>query len=555
MRVTLIFIFFHITFLSLNAQIVNEPINSNIYSFLERLSDKGIIEVDDLIKPFSRKYIAIKLTEAKNNFEKLTELEKEELDFFMKDYFLELEAFKAKNIDNKYLSYFGEDESGRYRFFLYSDEIFKMNANPILGFGIKYPGKERNLHAWLGISTYGYLINNIGFNLYFRSDNESGNGLDIFREFTPETGIIPNVAEEGKNIAYSEVRASMSIDWVWGNLMVSKDFIQYGYAKMGNIVLSTKAPSFPYISLKIKPVDWFSFTYFHAWLSSTVVDSINLEAYHRNIYRDKYMAWHSLTLTPFKGLDISFGESVVYADRLELLFLMPVSIYYFADEYISNNGDKPGDANQQIFVTVSSKNHIMNTHLYGTLFVDELTIGGIQGPLSYNPEAGIGTERRSRTQLGFTLGLSVNDLPIDNLTLSTEYTRINPFVYGHHDPAQTYTNSTYLMGHWIGHNSDLFYLNVNYRFLRGLQANIWGTYIRKGSSDYSDQYTSNYQPEFLFGLRNDYKYFGVNLKYEILHEFYFETHFRLSKISNEQEDGSFINNSINEFSFAISYGL
>lgn len=132
--------------------------------------------------------------------------------------------------------------------------------------------------------------------------------------------------------------------------------------------------------------------------------------------------------------------------------------------------------------------------------------------------------------------------------------RIKPFVYGHHDPAQTYTNSSYLMGHWMGHNSDLVYLDLTYRFFRGFQSNLWGAYIRKGRGDYSDQYK---QPEldFLFGLRNNYKYFGFNLKYELMHELNIETRFKFTNISTEQSDGSFKDDQIKEFSFSIYYGF
>ena len=536
------------------AQIVYEPLYKDIYPFLERLSHKGIIELDDLIKPLSKKYLSEKLVETKSKIEMLTELEKEELDFFLRDYFLEIEGFAEKNKDEKYLSYFKDDSADRFRFFSYSDKTFKFNASPILGFNLKYPDKERIIHSWMGVSSYGYLLSNVGVSLDIKINNEKGDNLDIKKAFTPETGILPEVSDKGRDLAYTEVRTSISADWGWGDLVIAKDYIEYGYAKFGNLVLSNKAPSFPYVRIDLKPVDWFKFSYFHAWLSSTVIDSAKLIEYKRDIYRDKYLAWHSLTVTPLKGLDISIGESVVYSDKIEFLYLMPVMFYYLADEYISNRVNKPGDANQQIFLTISSKNHLINTHLYGTLFVDELTIGGLNASLVINPTYGGATTRRQRTQLGYTLGLSVTDLPIDNLTLSAEYTKLYPFVYGHHDPGQTYKNSDYLMGHWMGHNSDLIYLDLNYRFIRGLEANFWGSYIRQGSQSYSRQYTQP-EPQFLFGLRNNYKYFGFNLKYELLHELNFETRFKLTKISSEQTDGSFLSDKINEYSFSIYYGL
>ncbi|OGV01867.1 MAG: hypothetical protein A2330_00885 [Ignavibacteria bacterium RIFOXYB2_FULL_36_7] len=483
----------------------------------------------------------------------LNGLEKEELAFFEKDYYLEIEGFSKKNEDKKSLNYFEKDTAGRFRAFYYSDKTFKLNADPIIGYQVTFPGKDRNIHSWVGIYSYGYFSDNIGVSMDFRSNNEHGTNIDGEKDFTPETGIIPVGSD---NIDYTEVKSMVSIDWGWGNAVVAKDFIEYGYAKSGNLVLSNKAPSFPYIRLQLNPVDWLNFYYFHAFLSSNVIDSAKLAEYKRDIYINKYFAWHSLIVTPLKGLDISVGESVVYGSKLELVYLMPFLFYYYADDFLSDREGKPGDANSQIFLSVSSRNHLKNTHFYGTFFIDELTLRGISGTLFVDTGTieGAFTDEESRTQVGYTVGLSAVDMPYDNLTLTAEYTRINPFVYGHHDPAQTYTNSSYLMGHWMGHNSDLIYLEINYRFLRGLQATLWGEYIRKGSSDHSEQY-GDHQPAFLFGLKNYYKYLGLNLKYEFMHDLNFEARFRLNMISSEQEDGSFEDSHVNEFSFLVYYGL
>ncbi len=539
----------------LNAQTVFEPLNKDIYSYLERLSQKGIIDLNDLIKPLSRKYISEKLIDANSKIDMLTDLEKDELYFYEKEYYVELKYFDKDYWNNSYNN-FGNNLSNRYRMFSYDDDILKFGASPVVGYEISYPGVNRDVHSWMGLYGYSYLLNKIGLSFEFKTNNEHGMGIDSKKEFTPQTGIISVAHDHGKDIDYSNVNSMVSFDWGWGDIVVAKDFIEYGYAKSGNIVLSNKAPSFPFVRLRLTPFKKINFYYFHAWLSSNVIDSLMLAEYRRDIYINKYLAWHAITYTPFQGLDLSLGESIVYSDKIEPLYLMPFMCFYMADEFLSNRHDQPGDANSQMFLSVSSKNFIKNTHIYATLFVDELTLKGINGTLFVNT----GTlenaldDRKLRPQMACTVGLSVADLPIDNLTVTTEYTRINPYVYGHHDPAQTYTSSSYLMGHWMGHNSDVIYLNLNYRFIRGLQADLWGEYIRKGSSDYSGQYKMP-QPKFLFGLMNYYKYIGVNLKYELIHELNFETRLRVNIESHEQEEGSFQNNQVNEFAFSLSYGL
>ena len=396
-----------------------------------------------------------------------------------------------------------------------------------------------------------------------RVHNEQGTYLDPYRYFTPDEGIIPSartaLETHENSFDYSEVRGMISARWEWADVIFAKDFITYGYAKSGNLVLSDKAPSFPYIRIDLHPVSWLSFHYFHAWLASYVLDSVNFDLGLRTIYRNKYFAWHSLVITPVKGLDLSIGESIVYADKVEPVYLIPFMFYFLADDFLDNRTyDQKGDANSQIFLSVSSRGQIRNTHLYGTLFIDELTLAGLTGSLLSNNHHTMGGtvfgSNRVRSQIGFTFGASVTDLPIDNLTLTTEYTRLNPFVYQHHDPAQTYTNSGYILGDWIGPNADLFYLNLNYRIVRGLQVDLQGEYIRKGSESDSLQY-GNIQPPFLYGLNHHYTYMGINLKYEPIHELNIIAGFRQNLQSDQQDDNSFIDTRTNVFSFSVYYGL
>ena len=125
-----------------------------------------------------------------------------------------------------------------------------------------------------------------------------------------------------------------------------------------------------------------------------------------------------------------------------------------ADHYLSNAKNTAG-GNSQFFWSISSRNHIKNTHLYSTLFIDEIRLETLFDKVN------------SRNQVGFTFGASVTDFPLDNLTLTAEYTRINPFVYTHFLPAQTYQNASYNLGHWMGNNGDLLYGALNYQIHSG----------------------------------------------------------------------------------------
>lgn len=586
---------------SAKAQTVFEPVQSSIYDFLDLMAQKGIIEFHDEIRPVSREYLANKLMEInvkqsnadsiqKVGSNELTGVEKDELNFYLKDFGMEIaninknsrknedifskmskesENIKSENSDRQIINHqqtdgnsaimqtpvefdttyetiVNKDPFERYRLFSYANSLFKINAGPILGYELGTRDGAKYSHRWNGLYMYGYLSKDIGFNFRFQDNSEDGTTVDHSKRFTPTTGVI--IAKtDVNNIQYSEVNVNVAYNWSWGQLSAGKDFLNWGYGQSGLLVLSDKAPSFPFIRLDLCLASWLRFNYIHAWLSSDVIDSTQtyytaLQDQPRTIYRDKYLAQHTLTITPTRGLDVSIGESIVYSDRLQISYLIPIMFFRLADHYLSRAENAAG-GNSQFFLGVSSRNQIKNTHLYGTIFIDEITLESAFDPV------------KQRNQFGFTLGGSITDLPLDNLTFTAEFTKIFPYVYTHFISTQTYQSSGYVMGHWMGNNADLAYGALKYKFLRGLNATLWAQYVRKGGQGPEvDQYTQP-QPPFLYGLRTNYSYLGLEIKYEIIHELFARLQFQTTNTSSQQTNLSFSDHRMNEFYVALYYGI
>ena len=535
----------------LEAQVVYEPLYEDVYNFLRRVSQKGIIEFDDLIRPLPRTYIEEKLLETDSLSLKLTPLEKEELKFFLKDFYFEKWLIDGNENKRENLDYFNYDPADRWRMFSYGGEGFKINANIILGAEVGSVKKSKQTHYWNGFYSYGYISNILGFSFDFRDNTEEGTTLDKTRSFTPETGVnarsdLNYYPYSSDKMEYSEAKMMLATNWKWGSIAAGKEFLEWGYADNGLLVMSQKSPSFPLIRLDIHPVDWLSFNYFHAWLASDVIDTTSFyyteTGTRRYQFRDKYLASHTLTIKPTKGLDISLGESIVYSDKLQFLYLIPITFFRLADHYLSRQSNEAG-SNAQFFFNVSSKGHIKNTHLYGTLFIDELTLNGL-----FKSE-------KQRNQIGFTLGSSLTDLPFENLTLKLEYTKIYPYVYQHYVSTTTYESDSYVLGHWMNNNADQVYGSAQYRFIRGLEALVYARYIRQGEHADPTKQFDQPQPPFLSGLRTEYTYLGAQVKYEFLHDLFVRARYQFMKTSMQQEDLSFIDNNEQEFYFAVYYGL
>jgi hypothetical protein len=201
--------------------------------------------------------------------------------------------------------------------------------------------------------------------------------------------------------------------------------------------------------LDYKPLKWLNFNYTHAWLNSNIADSSlsyftntgRIDNDFRLVFVQKYLATHSIEVEAMKGLNIAIGESILYSDKIDPGFLIPINLFKFYDNNRSNYLIEAG-SNGQYFLSVSSRNQIKNTHLYSTLFIDEIKVSAMLN------------KKESRNQLGFNLGGSITDVFIPYLTLGAEYTRVNPFVYSNLIPAQNYTSYNYSLGDWMGNNFD-----------------------------------------------------------------------------------------------------
>jgi hypothetical protein len=179
--------------------------------------------------------------------------------------------------------------------------------------------------------------------------------------------------------------------------------------------------------------------------------------------------------------------------------------------------------------------------LYSSLIIDEIAIGTLFD------------KKKERYQMGFSVGASVTDLPVENLKLTIEFAKIYPFVYDHFNPVQSYTNASYTMGHWIGNNGDQAYVSAAYRILRGLNIHLSAQYIRKGErgTPYIQQFALT-QPPFLFGDKTYYSILDAEAKYEITHELFVRSRYRYMKTTSDTEG---MDGSSNEFRLAFYYGL
>ena len=518
---------------------VNEPVTSTVYEYLYRMAEKGLIRWNDYQLPLDRKAIASALDSLTYLKDHLSKTENRELAFHHQEYSFDGYDSQVQNV------LFKKDAFKRLRAASFGEGSVKLFVDPLVGFQFLKAGDKNNAQYFSGVRLAGYFGKKWGFNFAFRDNTDKGDTLLHRSSFSPVEGTVPTITNS-RLTNYSNINFNIAYRWDKGSISAGQENLSWGYGLSGNIALSGRAPSFPYIKFDFHPLHWLRFDYFHGWLQSNIIDSLRsyntgtgIYGSRRELYQPKFIAHHAITVTPMKGLDIALGESMVYTDRLNFAYLIPINFFKIYDQYNSRYNINAGD-NSQFFGFISSRNHLKNTHIYAQIFIDEIRASKV-----FN-------KRERRNQFAYTFGINKTDLFIPYLTAGIEYSRVNPFVYNNLIPAETYESHSYSLGDWMGNNADRLYGFVQYVPLPKLRVRISHQNIRKGESGtLEQQYNQVPQPEFLFKKLFDYKETSLLARYEWINRL--NLLFEVNKININYTNAYSTNEKA--FRFGINYGL
>ena len=472
------------------AQMIPEPVGDEaVYLFLDELAADGVITLNGVAKPYNRLMIRKKLEEADAVRKGLTAngalptggAEDREKSGSASPH---LTTRQQKELDFWLNIYSSGEPDGKFKLLLspatayYRDSLFSVTVPPILGLtaGVTMAGpadqaegtgttSRQHTIAWKnGAKVYG----NYGRWGFFAAlqDNHQDPLLGRPEYLTRERG---GHIKNGTD--FSEMTGGVSYQWKWGDIAFLKDAPVWGSGYAGTNILSGRAPSFMHIRLHLKPADWVEMTWIHGWLTSMVVDSTRSywisNAYgttYREHYRRKYIAANIFTFTPVEKLHISAGNSVIWSDpRITPYYLMPIFFYKSVDHAV-NSGIN--NSNSQMFLDISS-NNIRHLHLYGTLFIDELS-----------------TARFTNSDYNFFSwkgGLRTGNFSfLPNTWLTAECTFTYPLTFQHNVTVTTFENQGYNLGHWMRDNSRSWYFAIDWRPVRAAGVTLWHERSERG---------------------------------------------------------------------------
>ena len=525
----LISLFFFVNF-SLHTHLSGQEIphsinNIGIYDFLDELANQQVIEINSAVKPYSRLFIAQRLNEADEKRDQLNPRQQKELDFYLMDFGKELNE--------------GKNWIRRKDVFYYKDTLFSLTVNPILGGELFTNSSGSATYLRNGAEARGY-IQNWGFYASLRDNHEKPLlGLPDYLN-TREGGHLKGSTD------WSEMQGGVTWSWTWGNAGLIKERQQWGNNYNGANIFGGNNPTFVQLRLHLNPVGWFDFNYFHGWLNSMVVDSSRsywvTNSYgtdYREVYHKKYIASNMFSFIPAKNLILSAGNSIVYTDRhFNAAYLIPLFFYKSVDHSQTSGVD---NMNSQMFFDISSRN-VKNLHLHLTLFVDELSVSRF-------------TIKDEWNYFSWKTGFRLSNIPVQNLSFTTEFTYTYPLSYQHYVPTLTFETAGYNLGHYLKDNSREWYFSFDYKPLRALNVNLFLIDAIRGP-DYNELGGSRVGNPPLASIEWHNTTFGLKGSYQVINDLYTWFSFTNSNIrGNEDWSAPYFSGKKNTFNLGLTLGF
>lgn len=513
-----------------------------LYSFIDELANEKLIELNSVVKPYTRKQVCDWLTTAAASTG-LSTRQKKQIDFYLKEYTL-YSSDSVNPYGSSKLNLIGKwtnksalqlNQLG----YFYKDDLFTFSVKPIWGIDYKSNDSGSVRHFWGGLSANATVGDHWGIYASLR-DNSTTEIVAFPSYFSMDEGGNYKVGEGGRPGGdYSEMRGGITYSWSWGDFGLVKDHLSVGNNYHGANILSGRTPSYAMMKLHLKPAKWFDFNYHHGWLVSEDIDSArsyySTAGTYKAVYRQKYIATNLFTFIPWKGVNFSLGNSIIYTDLggPHPAYFIPFMFYKSIDHTLNHNIE---NQNSQMFTDLSIR-AIKHLHLYGTLYVDEFKKDRVTIDSLHN-------------FFSIKTGARLSNWPVKNVSLTFEFTRSSAMSYKHTVAALAYSSNKYNLGHYLGDNSQETYLSIDVKPLPRLYLKAEYFYAMHGD-DYIYNFYMGYDPTNIPIVENltwSNHTLGIYATYELLNDVFVKFYYVSSNIKGFDQNGLSAQDYLDKFS-------
>ncbi len=438
---------------------VNVPLDHPVYAFIERFEARGVLggQVGG-IRPFSRQYVAELLRAVRRAVDagwEISAVERALLERYESAWSFELGRELPVGLKGRVRAglpalYYSAEE-GDVR----ADLLFRQQTDRFVGF--QRAESERIYRQTVGGTVRGLLGEHVGFRISFTQTREQGTRTYTWRDQVYQRRIeVPQL--KGSLTDYHEALGYMTFALPYIDVEFGKDEARWGPGRDDNLGLSNHAPSFTMLRLKSNIGAFRLVSIAGALrpcpdrpdspLCSGMADpqaSYVANGQSRVIERQKFLAAHRLEVALTSWLDVGFHEMVVYGDRgLEPTYLNPLMFYWAAQSHL---GDK-----DNVMMGLDFDIHPGgNRRYYLSYVIDDLKKAAIFSDDFAN-------------KFSLQTGMLWVDPPLlSDGDLLVEYVRIEPWIYTHKFPINTFRHFDVSLGHELAPNSDRIALALEKR--------------------------------------------------------------------------------------------
>lgn len=525
----------------LTAQVELVSADHEVYGFLKRMQVRGVLvdQYSTAYLPYDRETIAYLIDNIADRRERLSSAENAALQRYMVEFSYELGLPREERISllsEGVQDLFDPRQKYLYRF---EDETAVISANLLLGSEIQYWDIEtiadNTTSLWqVGGGISGTIGGWFGFSLqavngFVGGSRELGKqNIEVDRTYK-----IEEPDSRFYDFTYGHVRAANS----WGSVTIGRERLIGGNGPVRSTLLfSDYAPEIDYIGLNVQ-YNRFFFNFFHGWILGEE-EFIFLDDDIRTRYLpDKYVSFHRIGAYFFNTrLQVAVSEMIVYGDRgIEIAYLNPF-LFFKSVEHSLRDRDKA-----LIALDIQLRPY-RGVELYGDLLIDDIAFNKL-GTNWYG------------NQYAFRMGGIVTPefTGLRNAAIYFDYVRIQPYVYTHRIPLNSYEHAGFPIGNPAGPNSDAWMLRWNQLLSGRSSVELYYNSLRKGHNvtdadgnlirnvggNISQGFRSGDSEEvsFLDGNLEKTAFIGILFKYEVFHQFFLSAGYEFrsrEEVWNEQ---------------------
>ncbi len=431
------------------------PLQHRVYAFLERCEARGLLPgLRDGVRPFSRLQVAQALGRLDAATAPLPRSDREILRELVVEFSEERRGPDPAGCQQQCAPEEGAGGARRTTMLVLAGREATLVLEPLASHRTDlYTGLGRNeaerIHRSAGgAAVRGCLRGFLGFSSSFVQSMEYGSRTYRIRDDVHTQRLeLPQL--KGDRADFHEGKAAAIVALPFARLEVAKDDAAWGAAPADNLGLSGNAPSFAMVRLTADcgPVRAVSV---HGSLRTCpgrpdspacwgTVDSARsyiVNGTARTLERRKFLAAHRLEFSLAPWLDVGLQEAVVYGDRgPELLYAIPTMFLWAAQSYL---GDK-----DNVVMGIDLDIHPgRGLRFYGAYLVDDMKKLRILSDDFAN---------KFSAQLG---ALWTDPAGMDDTALRLEYVRLEPWIYTHRYPINTFSHFDLPLGNSLGPNSN-----------------------------------------------------------------------------------------------------